>query len=649
MDPTEDILRTWRALVNPTSSVEDCQAALLQVTGTQSFTFDPDPTATPADVQAVESGGSLLLDSASPAAKAMGKTVHVGVGVVSQDDCCLGIFNAKDARARMDPVVRVCSLPKAGREGCTSTSHVQHKIAFAGKRILIRTPTVSKATVPAYFSLPYLKVESLPPAQKMMDKIAQLQAPVCVWRSFFDGSAAAIAKIFPGFSAIASPQTVSTLKVETSLSPEEGKAPKSDEDSPSSYDFLSEIKEEGEGLEEHKEDLLQSETVTTSPNTTSVKVVQSLDFLESNQKAMDVAQAVLGLGVGLSEEELQYNIQGQTGASARNAFDNDSYESEDDSLDSRNRRSSKLIGDPSPARLSSRDAPTRSIDKVPMSSNLSVDSKLAGDPVSVMLLQQILASQQAMDTRVRALELENQGLRSKLRQVRATSEKAMNVGSSFAASHADSISSVSAQLAKLRRDFVAKSEDLDLNGIEQLRKEFRAFGGWRNAVSERIGSLEVDMRNEDGLLLSQIRECRSAVAAGDLGDFTVAGQTFQNEESVLSFIQTLSSKNNYVTFPSMKDFFSLCGDPVSSLSENMVLHKATKGADFEDTFTARVNTAHVVTLPGVFARKSTSGDTFKTVWTPAFKSYSSFSGGMKNGGRTSVERQLRKVQEMYRG
>ena len=643
MDPTGDILQTWRTLVNPASTIEDCQAALLQIPGTQSFTFEADTTATPADVHGVESGGSILLDSTSPAAKAMAKTVHVGVGVVSMEDCCLGVFNAKDARARMDPVVRVCSLPKSGKGGCTSTSHIHQKITFQGKRVFIRTPTASTATVPAYFSLPYLQVESLPPAKNLMERLIALRAPVAVWRSFMDGSAASIAKIFPGFSSIPTPQTKGGLAIKTDLP---SIVPK--DESPLSYDMIPEAKEEeDEGEDEHKEEVIQTET----------PVVEATDLLDINPSAIGVAETALGLGIGLTKEELQLNVQGAVSAepkfTKRSSSPHYSDASDGDSLfgkQSVERRDSFELGTLYESRgVYPSDAPTHASDRQTPFKLSSPPHPPNADAMSVMFLQQIISSQQTFESRLRSLEKENAQLRQKLKHVKGVSDEALKVGATFASTHTESTTKTFRALAQLRADLNSKTENLNGGDFLKLRREMSAFTPWRDTVNERICSLEVDLRNEDGLLFSQVRECKSAVAAGDLGAFTIAGYTFQNEESVLAFIQTLPGKNTYVTFPSMKDFFSLCGDPVSNLSENMVLHKATKGADFEDTFTARVNTAHVVGLPPVFARKSTSGDSFKTIWTPAFKSYSSFSGGMKNGGRTSVERQLRKVQENYRG
>jgi hypothetical protein len=69
----------------------------------------------------------------------------------------------------------------------------------------------------------------------------------------------------------------------------------------------------------------------------------------------------------------------------------------------------------------------------------------------------------------------------------------------------------------------------------------------------------------------------------------------------------------------------------------MLLHKAAKSADFEDTFMACVKTSHVVEFPSVFDHKS---------WNQGYKSHADYAGGMKSEGKTSTERKLCKVVEM---
>lgn len=204
-------------------------------------------------------------------------------------------------------------------------------------------------------------------------------------------------------------------------------------------------------------------------------------------------------------------------------------------------------------------------------------------------------------------------------------------------------------MKQLNKDLQESMPDDKLAELDAFKTRIDALATWKDFTDDRLGSLELDMRSEDGLVSSQVRECRSAAAAGDAGSFTASGYTISNEEGVLALIQPLESKNNYGAFLNMKILLSLAGDSITSLSENMLLHKATRGADFEDTYSARVNTAYVVNLPSVFGHKATTGDAVKTVWNSGFKSHSAYAGGLKNGGKTTTERQIRKVVEMCRG
>jgi hypothetical protein len=123
--------------------------------------------------------------------------------------------------------------------------------------------------------------------------------------------------------------------------------------------------------------------------------------------------------------------------------------------------------------------------------------------------------------------------------------------------------------------------ETDFAGTAKLSRDLNAMLNWKSMLDERIGSLEMDMRSEDGILFSMIQECKSLAASGDAGSFTIAGYTMQNEKSVLAMIQPLSHKNNYAVFCNLNMLLSLCGNDAVSLEGNMLLHKAAKGADFE--------------------------------------------------------------------
>lgn len=70
-------------------------------------------------------------------------------------------------------------------------------------------------------------------------------------------------------------------------------------------------------------------------------------------------------------------------------------------------------------------------------------------------------------------------------------------------------------------------------------------------VDDRVGSLEMDIRSEDGILFTMIHECKSLAAVGDAGSFTIAGYTMQNEDAILAMIDPLPHKNNYAVFSNM--------------------------------------------------------------------------------------------------
>lgn len=68
-----------------------------------------------------------------------------------------------------------------------------------------------------------------------------------------------------------------------------------------------------------------------------------------------------------------------------------------------------------------------------------------------------------------------------------------------------------------------------LNQLQDLRSDILAVKNWRQIWAERVESLETDMCGEDGLVLSQLVEIRSAVAAGDSRAFSAGGHTISNE------------------------------------------------------------------------------------------------------------------------
>jgi len=110
-------------------------------------------------------------------------------------------------------VLRLCGLPLKGKGGCTNTSHDKNRLAFNGKRLLICTPAVSKATTPAYFSGPYIPVDVFEDPS-ILDRLCELQATVNVWRTFIEVTNEHLADVTTLCS-----QKPSALLVDTTRSP----------------------------------------------------------------------------------------------------------------------------------------------------------------------------------------------------------------------------------------------------------------------------------------------------------------------------------------------------------------------------------------------------------------------------------------------
>lgn len=664
-EPAATSLSVWRLLLQPDAEPEAIQRALLSIPETTSFTFDADPTATSADLELLEEGTSLMLAAGSPAAKAMVRTVHVRVAEAATDSVCLGVFNAKEVKVRNDPVVRACALSVTGKGSCTNTSHKTHRLRFEGKRILIQTPVVSKATTPAYFSLPYL-VSSELPQDLNMERLFKLSAPVGVWRSFFDGTRAVLPSIVSATSgkktglkidtqsAAASPfrggdnksDDLLSKAIYSSVSALESRPtthiPPTKEESPMSYDMV----EDAAG--EYKDDEPDDEL----PLSTGAPLTTVADYLDSDEQTQLLAQAAVELGVKLDPGDVFYDAQAKElatevfGPSGPGKISPKRF-SDDGSDEEENERFSEISS--FKGSTSVRPCPPEDESVKSFSAIRQLAQSNAGVDLSQALLQQILSNQQNLSSRVRDLELENKTLRSRLSTTRSVAKQALSASASASINSTRSVTALRKEMAIMKDSITQDVLARRMSELTELKRELDAVVTWKMIVDDRMGSLELDLRSEDGLLLSLIRECKSAAAAGDASSYTVAGYTVQSEEAVLAMIQVLPGKNNYGGFLNMKTLFGLCGDAVTSLNENMLLHKATKSADFEDTYSARVNTASVVAFPAVFGRRSTTGDSNKLIWNTGFKSHAAFAGGMKNGGKSTTERQIRKAVELCRG
>eukprot|EP00956_Cyclotella_meneghiniana_P024749 scaffold50118_cov41-Cyclotella_meneghiniana.AAC.3 len=633
--PGNDVLVLWRLLTASSVDKAACQSLLLSIPEASSFSFEADPTATSADLEAYQQGSSMLLAVTSPAAKAMGKNIHVGLVVVSKDSSCCGVFNGKEVSMRVDPVVRMCGLAPSGQKGgCTNTSHISCKLNFEGERLLIQTPAVSKATTRAFFSQPYLVVKDLPKGVNL-PVLLDLRAPPNIWRAFISGTHA----IYKDSAAKPKPGLKVSTEVEDVDSFDEASVK---EESPMSFEVVAGSAKPGM-------------TPAKLKAAGDLALKSDPDSLADDALARNVDSDLLGLslpgmyekiGFQMSQQDDVYDAAASVLGKEQDDLDDllmDVQNDEDEDDGSELSHNSGIYSSV-PSMVPPRGPPAGS--DVSSAAPPSLKSPSGDDPR--FLLQSFATLQNNMENRLRTLELENRELRRRCTKAKDLAIQAVRTSVSAQTDMKSSKTALKKHIFLVKEQTMRAVEERGFPEGAKLVAQYSALTNWKATMDERIGSLEMDMRNEDGLVLSLNRETQSKVAAGDASSFTAAGYTLQNEEGVLSMIQPLPSKNNYGVFLNMKILFSLCADDITSLSENLLLHKATKGANFEDTYIARVNTAAVVTFPAAFGRKTSNGDASKTVWNDGFKSYPAFTGGMKYGGKTLTERKLRKVVEMCR-
>ena len=188
-----------------------------------------------------------------------------------------------------------------------------------------------------------------------------------------------------------------------------------------------------------------------------------------------------------------------------------------------------------------------------------------------------------MNVQLHTLEAENRSLRKKLQEAKNLAQQAIRAGAAKDIRMTQIECNCGALIDKSNANVLQKFPRFDASEYQRLKADVEALLNGHGSLADRIRSLEEDIRDDDGLLMSLIREVRSQAAAGATGSFTAGGYTMSSEDCVLSMTSNLPGKINYVAFVNMKILFALCGDSVTSLTENMLLHKATKGADFEDT------------------------------------------------------------------
>ena len=446
----DDTLKLWRMLLDPSTTADDCQSSLLRLPGTESFSFDADPTAMSADLDALEHGASLLLDVGSPTAKAMGRAAPVGVRVVSKSEFCLGIFNAKEVRARRDPVVRVCGLPLKGRDMCASTAHTASKLGFEETRLLIETPSVSKATTASFFSKPYLVVASLPSSLDT-DKLCGMNAPVGIWRTFFDNTPKAIAILYPKAAATpvttnVAPKSEVVAQAALKIDPfaELSSVPEKKEDSPSSYLLV----DETASLKEEKTILKPPPKPSQSAEKTLSKPTDEDLLGYALDPTLVSSTAELGRKFGLRDSSPDVGYDSEEDPNDLDSYGNDVFNDPPSNVP----RGMSLQS----SKGSRQGPPTGS--QSSQSSNREIQFDFQGadnsDSVTALLLKQVLQSQQGLEARVLSLEGERSALIKRAGQAKNLAQQAFRSAAAQSMANTELKRKYLHDVAKLREEWM---------------------------------------------------------------------------------------------------------------------------------------------------------------------------------------------------
>lgn len=169
-----------------------------------------------------------------------------------------------------------------------------------------------------------------------------------------------------------------------------------------------------------------------------------------------------------------------------------------------------------------------------------------GSPYAIA--PQVLRLLQQLDLCTGALENDNARLKLHADKAKTIAIQALRAAVSASTNMKSTSTALKKSLARVKEEVGKELIERDLSETAGLSRDLNALMNWKVTLDDRMGSLEMDLRSDDGILFSMIQECKSLAAAGNARSFIIAGYTVLNEESVLAMIQPMSHKNNYTQF-----------------------------------------------------------------------------------------------------
>lgn len=563
----------------------------------------------PEDAQGnVPSEGSLTAHS--PILKAIRAPNISYLRLVDPNVACLGVVNKTVSMKDREPLCRACIMAQFGApDGCPNSTHRNGRLAFPGPRYMIQLPIYTATTNPIALTMPYLEASSLPEAFPIDDLIA-LQAPPAIWITllysidYMLSNGTLMDPAIPPDGPQAAP-----ARLPTSVT-----SHPSSEDDRSALGSASVVS----GLSNAGGSYIE---VADPPSVRSGSASHSTPSAESFFRGQETSVASpLNELAALAIAEASEESSDASGSS----------ESSDDMA----MPGLRISSPPHVAYSSGGPGPS--------------PDALASDRDVMAYIVQLQNSVRILEDKVGRLKLKQ--------------KRNYNIAKNATSSIAAQDRRLSNHIKEQKAEATSTKNALDL--VQAKMDVIAGAGGTMAALEElvrrlsgRVGSLELDIRDDAGLFASLRDECREISGAGATGSFTMNGHTFDSEDEVLAMLMTITAATNGRPdrfYPDITVAFSLADRLwAADFEKSMAAKKASASAGFPNELSARISASHNYAIPPTIAKYVSEGDEAdKITWCKTFSSYQSFTGTRQSktggGGKEKLVKELGRVRRSYK-
>jgi hypothetical protein len=284
-----------------------------------------------------------------------------------------------------------------------------------------------------------------------------------------------------------------------------------EEDSPTSYDLLNDMDDSlpGEGEERKENRVEQDELDAQVPRSSLPDEYQ--DFLSSEHQV-----DLYGSDADNFDDDLRAGVANVAAGTVLNtAGEALGFEGLNIAPDLFPRPSDTSVAY-SQVTTTSRPSPPageeESLGRVPqVSAPLATAAAQLSRPGTNEVIRMLLS----LDKRIRVLESENLVLKGRAKEAKHLAIQATRVAVSAETNLKTAKTFLKKMIDHVHSEALKAVAQRDLDQAGSLTRDVNALMHWKKTMDERVGSLELDMRSDDGLLMSMIQECKSLAAAGD--------------------------------------------------------------------------------------------------------------------------------------